>query len=69
MKLHLRGRRDSSRSTACITRAVKFDATGASGRRESSSRNSFWIGSFFIVFLIKNHRPNKVARENSLAVG
>ena len=60
-KFHRRARRDSSSSTACIKRAVKFDGTGASGRRESNSRNSFWIGSFFIVcFWLKTGARRKL---------
>ena len=56
---HCRAARRSSSSTACITRAVKFDGTFASGSRKSSSRNS--CGSLFMFPWVKNRRQNKVA--------
>jgi hypothetical protein len=38
---------------------VKFDATGASDRCESNSRNA--CGSFFMFVSVKNRPPDKVA--------
>src|SRR5580692_5970163 len=63
-----RDRRISSSSIACMTRAVKLEATGAFGRRESSPRTCSWgsrSGSLFILKL----KTGACAKLHDISIG